>query len=565
MTNPSQMEKYLTRALAYGAFALIASQLNEKISIKNGCVYSVLTSTVVSVGQQGLVADQTNVKKIFVSTAAATALLTFIISTNGASLGTGQMGKSLQLNLADTQLFQLAATTVLGEALTLYLLKPQRDYPIENCSEEVRAIIQDTPRYTDYRMAGTNVKAMNFSLRPANLFFEQLGLETTMPGGGLFKFTTAPDVAVQKIRERPDDDVIEVTAVGKRCRLARREVNMEDYFGDGSYKMSMEEVREIMDSQKIHVSPMIPKEFYLALKKELSTQEIIVLPGNDRVPMTLGECPALQTFLEGARLNPSTYGFKESGVSLDALCNYTLYQIGSMIVKTEKYHCFVGEDYRMVNREVGEKDDLLLINACGIRGFHSAKNNEIPGNADHVLDRLIMRDTYSTIFNAIGDGGIYALPAVGLGVWAGDPEVYWGAFFDAVVNTDVNLESIIVCPKHRRTPGTNKDGQEFGQLLADYKEQHPENQNLQRVVDLYHQETDVVLLAKKLKQRYPDRVVALQNASDPDVTLGGHVGEYVNNLRHPGTTEENYSAIGTNCLNVESHTGVLDDESRVIG
>ena len=47
MTNPSQMEKYLTRALAYGAFALIASQLNEKISIKNGCVYSVLTSTVV--------------------------------------------------------------------------------------------------------------------------------------------------------------------------------------------------------------------------------------------------------------------------------------------------------------------------------------------------------------------------------------------------------------------------------------------------------------------------------------------------------------------------------------
>ncbi|MGE0199045.1 MAG: hypothetical protein AB7S94_09860, partial [Simkaniaceae bacterium] len=63
---------------------------------------------------------------------------------------------------------------------------------------------------------------------------------------------------------------------------------------------------------------------------------------------------------------------------------------------------------------------------------------------------------------------------------------------------------------------------------------------------------------------FPDRVVALQNASDPDVTLGYHVGEYVNNLSHPSTTEENYSAIWSNCLNFERHTGVLNNSLRII-
>jgi hypothetical protein len=55
---------------------------------------------------------------------------------------------------------------------------------------------------------------------------------------------------------------------------------------------------------------------------------------------------------------------------------------------------------------------------------------------------------------------------------------------------------------------------------------------------------------------YPDRVVSLLNASDPDVTLGFHVGEYVNNFPHCSTTEENYTAIGTNGLCFEDISGV---------
>ncbi len=54
------------------------------------------------------------------------------------------------------------------------------------------------------------------------------------------------------------------------------------------------------------------------------------------------------------------------------------------------------------------------------------------------------------------------------------------------------------------------------------------------------------------------------NASDPDVTLGNHVGEYVNNLDHPPTTEENYTALGTNGLCFEYLSSVRSDPNRVI-
>ena len=73
-------------------------------------------------------------------------------------------------------------------------------------------------------------------------------------------------------------------------------------------------------------------------------------------------------------------------------------------------------------------------------------------------------------------------------------------------------------------------------------------------------------LAHNLKQVNPNTIVSVVNASDPDVTLGNHVGEYTNNQPHPAaTTEENYTAIGTNGLCFGVITGVDDDPNRCFG
>lgn len=87
--------------------------------------------------------------------------------------------------------------------------------------------------------------------------------------------------------------------------------------------------------------------------------------------------------------------------------------------------------------------------------------------------------------------------------------------------------------------------------------------NLEKIFNLHDFGTDVVQLAQNLKELNPDKIVSLVNASDPDVTLGNHVGEYVNNWPHIHTTEENYTAMGSNGLCFESITGVLENPARL--
>jgi len=67
-----------------------------------------------------------------------------------------------------------------------------------------------------------------------------------------------------------------------------------------------------------------------------------------------------------------------------------------------------------------------------------------------------------------------------------------------------------------------------------------------------------------LKQDHPGKTVSLVNASDPDVTLGNHVGEYVNKLCHADTTEENLTALGTNGICFETVTGVHERVGGVV-
>ena len=298
----------------------------------------------------------------------------------------------------------------------------------------------------------------------------------------------------------------------------------------------------------------------------MDQDKMVILPGKDRTPQVLGGFKTGQVgkLLDEVRKDPKAYGFIDNGtmLSFEDLFGLTFYQVGSMIVKTEDYLCLVGDGYKIVSRKVGDQDQIHLINACGIRGFHHSTN--VPDNEKHAVDKQIMKETFKMSMRSIGEGGYFVLPAIGLGVWGGSPEIYWGAFFEAVIECDVQLENILVSPGHQKISGTNYQGQEFATMLEEYKKKSPDNKNLSKIVNLYHRKTDVLLLAKHLKAQFPKKVVGLLNASDPDVTLGYHVGEYVNNLSHPSTTEENYAAAGTSCLNFEHHTKVLSDDSRVI-
>ena len=74
----------------------------------------------------------------------------------------------------------------------------------------------------------------------------------------------------------------------------------------------------------------------------------------------------------------------------------------------------------------------------------------------------------------------------------------------------------------------------------------------------------LVLIAQNLKLEFSHKRVSLFNASDPDVTLGGHVTEYANNLCHASTTEENYACAGTSSLGFEEITGVLRTPERIL-
>lgn len=443
-------------------------------------------------------------------------------------------------------------------------------------TSKLHDVIESTPQFHGYSFGkDLSVKLTDLYIRPANLFFEALGLKTTMPGSGeLFKFMKPLDQVRDFIETAPNEKVISITAKGKQSKVAGKGiVNLEDYLGNNTYRLSIGEIKEMLQSQKVHISPLIPKKFYLALKEAMDKDEMCILPGHDRHPVTLDDLstsakyPNVQACLNSASKTPCAYGFVNNGkmLSFEALSSLTIYQIGAMIVKTEDYRSFVQDGYEISERNVGDKDQIHLISACGIRGFF--RSQHIKGNSNHEIDQLIMKETLKTAMHSIGDGGYFVLPAIGMGVWRGTPEVYWASFFDAVVESKVNLSKILVSPGHQTTKNgkyRGYQGEEFGLMLSDYQKRFPHNENLARVEDLYSKKTDVLLLAKKLKLQFPDKVVGLLNASDPDVTLGYHVGEYVNNISHPSTTEENYGAAGSLCLSFEKITRILHNTARVI-
>jgi len=437
-------------------------------------------------------------------------------------------------------------------------------------SPEAKKAIADTPAFNSYQVAGSG-SVTSHKERPANLFFKALLGEnpTTQPGSKeLFGFTKTLSEIRADIKWRttwsgeigsPRDEVVTVKGEG--------------VWGMNEYKISLNEINEMRISQRIYVSPLIPKAFYTYLKNALNNDKLVLLPGQDHGALTVEQLMDsndsklyyLREFLKSAAKSPSYYGFGAEGMlTMDEIKKLTIYQLGAMIVKTEKYRTFVETGYKIRSREVGTKDDLLLINACGIRGFF--KTHNIPGNEKHEMDAKIMKNTFQSALRSVGKDGHIVFPAVGMGVWGGDPNIYWRAFLDAIVDAgEDSVEQIYINPGHGPTksgPFAGYKGEELAILLEEYSKKHPFLRS--KVVNLFDKKTDLLLFADNLKKALPEKTVAIFNASDPDVTLGNHVGEYVNNMNHPPTTEEHFTALGTNGLSFEEITNVHGHSDRII-
>ena len=475
---------------------------------------------------------------------------------------------------------------------TLNAIRAQHFEPVQISVSEVidplyTKVLNTTPEFKFYKLpipecdvAGNKVPTPNsktvltgLSLRPSNLFFEAIGVEVTLPGQGLFKVVD-PQAVVQLIAAKDKEEIFSFSAKGKEVTIhdkswkGTEKYRLEDILGDKEFQMTFGEVAQILQSQQIYTSSHLPLPFYLGLKKAIDEDNIIEL---DR-KVKFADNPAVQKFFEEARKDPLRVGFKD----LDALNDFLefhIYEIGSMVVKIEDFYIFLDKNGKLIERKAGEKDNLRLINACGLRNLFHTKTRS------GFLEGIIY-ETFETALIAAGEG-LICFPAVGMGVWGGNPDLYWPAFLEAVASAGDSIEHIFINPNHAKTPSkwhanlkslgfdiSKLMGEEFQIYLTRFKEKYKNDEkalkNLNKITNLSSQKTDLIQLARNLKLAFPDKVVSIFNASDPDVTLGNHVGEYTNNLPHgASTTEENYTAMGTNGLCFESITKVREDPTRV--
>lgn len=443
--------------------------------------------------------------------------------------------------------------------------------------EKIISTVKKSPRFDEYKIAkGTKFETIltGAALRPANLFFQQLfkgtPITTTLPESEkLFAFSD-PEAVRKHIFSHKPTDIVSFSAKGIKSKVIKEDdeavfvSDLKTIYGEKTYRISYGEIQSTLESQKIYLSSSLPINFYLGLKKAMIHDGIVTLPGDDDTPRVLRylNTKNCKAFLEEAKNNFKELGF-QTEEDLNFLLDLTLYQLGSMVVKTEDFHIFMDSNGHIIERKPGKKDSIQLINACGIRGIK---------NRDSVINKKIMTETFTLALSA-AKNGIVIIPAVGMGVWGGDPNIYWRAFLDALLLSGKELKQVFINPGHQQTqygPYRRCTGNELetiiGENIEKCKKEHDEEgvKQLSKIVNLYDQKTDIVHLAYNLKEAFPDEIISLFNASDPDVTLGNHVGEYVNNCPHNSTTEENYTAMGTNGLCFEQITKVHEDPKRVI-
>ena len=311
----------------------------------------------------------------------------------------------------------------------------------------ILAVLNTVPAFADYRIGqgtpypNTNLTAV--TVRPANLFFDALlGPNcTTKPGSGSFSrsrisprcrnstnMSMKPNYAVKNeifFYGQAEDVVVfmhKAHSGGIRSEDGSSNLvsDLADLYGNATYRISGGRNPVDLVSQKIYSAPLLPLEFYRALKDAMDMDRIVILPGNDSAPLKLSalntpNCRAFITRFTSIRKNMGLQIHQE----WNGLSNLSLYQIGALVVKSEDFRIFLDANGKIRERQPGEQDAIRLINACGIRGI---------GATPSPMNQPIMTQTFRTALQA-AESGFVIFPAVGMGIWGGDPALYWRVLF----------------------------------------------------------------------------------------------------------------------------------------
>jgi protein tyrosine phosphatase/ribosomal protein S18 acetylase RimI-like enzyme len=443
----------------------------------------------------------------------------------------------------------------------------------------------------------------HFSLRPANLFLRALfgGQDvTTMPGTGGSKlafnfpinvtdssgkhtFNSLEEIGAWIMSRKDTGTKLSFSFSGVTGTISstKGKQDLSKYFGKQTFELSISEIQAMLQSQKVFMTATMPEAFYLGLKAAMKKDEMTVFPGGEsRMVMVQDILNAKgQKSLQGKKAEnliqffaevtaaPEKFGFtldqakKAAPGTFSYLQKLTLYQLGSMVVRSQDYFCFIGENGQLRDRKAGSDKPLRLIDCCGIRGFLTTENLSVEGQKTdtkykHAIDKEILKNNFKNMLRA-AERGYLCMPAIGLGVWAqGQPEnikevmreTYWSAFFEAVDESPDTgkLDCIFVNPNSSADP----NGKRFDEILESYKVKNP-NFKVKRM------DKDILCFAENLRAEFPRTNVSIVNASDPDCTLGRHICEYMNNQPHGHTTEENMGAAGSMPLCFEDITGML--------
>lgn len=310
-------------------------------------------------------------------------------------------------------------------------------------------------------------------------------------------------------------------------------------YGSGVFRISYGEVQSMLASQRVCLSPQMPKPFYLHMRELIRAREGI---GQER------ECGSLVNVKEmGANFGDygfggghGKYGWNEYTFSKgkEALLHClacSTEQIGAMVVKTQDFRVLMNAQGEIIEREVGADDALQLVTACGSPGVFLG---------DEYRQTDVLSQTFTMILEAAGDG-ILVMPSIEFKDGTKDQMVvYWGAFFEIVASSAGDrIKHIYVNPTHRSVEGFT--GGEFDDIYAMSKERF-KSPNLEKIVNV--KENGDVYLAYGLKQAFPHQVISLEAWAGPHETLGGRALGGI------------HAAIGTAGLSDEEMTHVQEED-----
>lgn len=430
-----------------------------------------------------------------------------------------------------------------------------------------------------YSLASADAEDVSVTLtgldsRPANLLLNAVyGKDaTTKPGKAVFKYND-PQQSLDELSQKNDSQKFVINFAQAENRTVKLKVgnghghdtytaSPKEVFGANEFNITAGEVKEILDSAKIYTASILPPKFFYEVKAILdkSPNRFLVDKKARKIP-ALNEITELKPLLQKVQQNPQAYGFADEN-AFQYVARLDLYHIGSLVVKTEKLHVLVNDEYKLKQREVGTDTAINLISACGIRPGAKGSDKE-----DDNYSYVVAVEMFKSILIAASQKphATIVMPAIGLGVWAandhqaarGAAEFYWGAFNEALESVDDkgNIENIVVNPD-----GRDQSSRE----VFEYIQASENNFGLWAKVKTASGK-DILRIADNYKEENPSANVFLVNASDPDVTLGKHVGEYVNNFPHNHTTEENFAACTTSLLCDQEMTRIMEHHERIFG